>query len=353
MIAFDDDEKKLAEAQAAGIKTQDLRELDWSTIAALVLAPGVPLTHPAPHWTAALARKANVEIIGDIELFCRERAKSGSAMSAHRHHRHQRQIDHHRADRASASTAPAATPRWAAISACRCWRSSRSRPAASTCWRCRPIRSISRPRCKPRSAFCSTSRKTISTATAAWRIMPPSRSGWWRSVETGGTAVIGVDDDWTRAAADRIERAGKTSRARVGRRRRCATGSTPRAAASCAPPAARRSRWRNSPASAACAAQHNAQNAAPRIAACLALGLELPAIQKGLASFPGLAHRMQQVGPQGQRAVRQRLEGDQRRFRRQGAGELPRYFLDRRRQAEDRRHRRASPNSSRASARPI
>ena len=29
-------------------------------------------------------------------------------------------------------------------------------------------------------------------------------------VEAGGTAVIGVDDRWTRAAADRIERAGKT-----------------------------------------------------------------------------------------------------------------------------------------------
>ena len=43
--------------------------------AALVLAPGVPLTHPA----AALDRRAwrarpGVEIIGDIELFCRERA---------------------------------------------------------------------------------------------------------------------------------------------------------------------------------------------------------------------------------------------------------------------------------------
>ena len=36
----------------------------------------MPLTHPAPHWSAALARQANVEIIGDIELFCRERAKA-------------------------------------------------------------------------------------------------------------------------------------------------------------------------------------------------------------------------------------------------------------------------------------
>ena len=76
VIAFDDNEKSVAEAQAAGIATQDLRELDWSSVAALVLAPGVPLTHPAPHWAAALARQANVEIIGDIELFSRERAKA-------------------------------------------------------------------------------------------------------------------------------------------------------------------------------------------------------------------------------------------------------------------------------------
>jgi UDP-N-acetylmuramoylalanine--D-glutamate ligase len=55
---------------------EDLRDADWSRFAALVLAPGVPLTHPEPHWTVAKARAAGVEIIGDIELFCRERAKS-------------------------------------------------------------------------------------------------------------------------------------------------------------------------------------------------------------------------------------------------------------------------------------
>src|SRR5204862_6591881 len=41
----------------------------------LVLAPGVPLTHPAPHWTVGLARNAAVEVIGDIELYCRERRR--------------------------------------------------------------------------------------------------------------------------------------------------------------------------------------------------------------------------------------------------------------------------------------
>jgi UDP-N-acetylmuramoylalanine--D-glutamate ligase len=41
---------------------------------------------------------------------------------------------------------------------------------------------------------------------------------------------------------------------------------------------------------------HNAQNAACATAAALALGLTPKAIQAGMRSFPGLAHRMEEVG---------------------------------------------------------
>jgi UDP-N-acetylmuramoylalanine--D-glutamate ligase len=75
VVAFDDDVKKVAQAADAGIGTADLRGLDWSRIAALILTPGVPLTHPQPHWSAQLAQRAGVEIVGDVELFCRERRK--------------------------------------------------------------------------------------------------------------------------------------------------------------------------------------------------------------------------------------------------------------------------------------
>ena len=44
---------------------------------------------------------------------------------------------------------------------------------------------------------------------------------------------------------------------------------------------------------------HNAQNAACAVAACVALGIDLVTVQDGLASFPGLAHRMQQIGSKG------------------------------------------------------
>src|SRR5262249_45950611 len=73
VIGWDDSVDAVAKATSAGIPTADLRQGDWSRISAFVLAPGVPLTHPAPHWTVALARAAAVEVIGDIELFCRER----------------------------------------------------------------------------------------------------------------------------------------------------------------------------------------------------------------------------------------------------------------------------------------
>ncbi len=77
VVAFDDSAASVAKAQEAGLTTRDLHELDWSNVAALVLAPGVPLTYPEPHWTVKLAHEAGVEIIGDIELFCREFEKSG------------------------------------------------------------------------------------------------------------------------------------------------------------------------------------------------------------------------------------------------------------------------------------
>ncbi len=75
VVCFDDDADRVAQGAAGGLETMDLRDLDWSGVEALVLAPGVPLTHPAPHWTVVLAREAGVEIIGDVELFCRERRR--------------------------------------------------------------------------------------------------------------------------------------------------------------------------------------------------------------------------------------------------------------------------------------
>lgn len=79
LTVWDDSAAAVRQAEAEGLTAQDLRAADWRGVKALILAPGVPLTHPKPHWSAALAARAGAEIIGDIELFCREYVLSGSA----------------------------------------------------------------------------------------------------------------------------------------------------------------------------------------------------------------------------------------------------------------------------------
>jgi UDP-N-acetylmuramoylalanine--D-glutamate ligase len=76
VFAWDDTPKAREAAEAAGLPLSDLAEADWQRFAALVLAPGIALTNPAPHWSVKRARAAGVEVIGDIELFFRERARN-------------------------------------------------------------------------------------------------------------------------------------------------------------------------------------------------------------------------------------------------------------------------------------
>ncbi|ACK52372.1 UDP-N-acetylmuramoylalanine/D-glutamate ligase [Methylocella silvestris BL2] len=75
VYVWDDNEHAREKARAAGLRIENLASVDWRGFSALVLSPGVPLTHPAPHWTVVKAREAGVEVIGDIELFCRERRR--------------------------------------------------------------------------------------------------------------------------------------------------------------------------------------------------------------------------------------------------------------------------------------
>ena len=101
VVAFDDDAQSVAKANAAGIPTADLHSIDWSRIAALVLAPGVPLTHPAPHWVAELARKAGDRSDRRHRAVLPRAPKPGAGCALRRHHRHQRQIDDDGAHRPS------------------------------------------------------------------------------------------------------------------------------------------------------------------------------------------------------------------------------------------------------------
>jgi len=67
------DEKPAAREAALveGFEVVDLNSADWTQFDALMQSPGVPLTHPEPHWTVTKAKAAGVEVLGDIELFAR------------------------------------------------------------------------------------------------------------------------------------------------------------------------------------------------------------------------------------------------------------------------------------------
>jgi UDP-N-acetylmuramoylalanine--D-glutamate ligase len=114
-------------------------------------------------------------------------------------------------------------------------------------------------------------------------------------VPAQGTAIVGVDDEWCRAVADRLPQSSRRV-VRVSVRHPLTDGiyvedrRIMRAVAGNAVPIAEIGGIGS------LRGQHNAQNAACASAAALALGLSPDAIQAGLRSFPGLAHRMEEVG---------------------------------------------------------
>lgn len=73
--SWDDSETARANAEAAGVHLDDLNRRDWGDIAALVLSPGIPLTHPKPHRMVELAQSVGAPVVGDIELFARTLAE--------------------------------------------------------------------------------------------------------------------------------------------------------------------------------------------------------------------------------------------------------------------------------------
>ncbi len=77
VLAWDDTEEARNRAIASGIAIADLSLTDLSDVSSLVLSPGVPLTHPEPHPIARRARASGIEVIGDTELFFREIAARG------------------------------------------------------------------------------------------------------------------------------------------------------------------------------------------------------------------------------------------------------------------------------------
>jgi UDP-N-acetylmuramoylalanine--D-glutamate ligase len=82
VTAWDDSETSREKAKAQGIPLRDFDQLDFRGFNHLILSPGVPLTHPEPHWTVKKARAAGVDVLGDTEVFQREIAGTGARLVA-------------------------------------------------------------------------------------------------------------------------------------------------------------------------------------------------------------------------------------------------------------------------------
>jgi UDP-N-acetylmuramoylalanine--D-glutamate ligase len=297
VIAYDDDDKRIADAKSAGLTTQNLRELEWSKVAALVLAPGVPLTHPTPHWSVVLARKAGVAVIGDIELFCRERVKSGTSCPV---------VAITGTNGKSTTTALTAHLLKSAgrdvqmggnigvpVLALEPFKAGRIYVLEVSSYQIDLAPSL-----EPTVGVLLNVSEDHLDRHGTMENYAAIKERLLANIERNGTAVIDIDDRYTRDAADRIDRTGKNVvrvsvvspipngyYAEGSRILRAKAGQTHEVARLTGIGSLR--------------GVHNAQNAASAIAVCVALGIDLGAIQKGLASFPGLAHRMQEVGRKG------------------------------------------------------
>jgi UDP-N-acetylmuramoylalanine--D-glutamate ligase len=297
VIGYDDNAQSVAKAAAAGIPTADLRTIDWSKVAALVLAPGVPLTHPVPHWTVDLAHKASVEVIGDIELFCRERRKlapdspfvaitgtngksTTTALIAHL--AASAGMDAQLGGNIGTAILSLAPPRADRVHVIEC--SSYQIDLA--------------PTLDPSVGILINLSEDHLDRHGAMEHYAAVKERLVAGVPEGGTAIVGVDDDWCRQIASRLEDAGK-SVIRISAWQELTSGIY----------VSQQRVMRTNGVDAEQIAElggigslrgvHNAQNAACATAAALALGFEPKAIQAGLRSFPGLAHRMEEIGRRG------------------------------------------------------
>jgi len=294
VAAWDDNAASRAAAAEAGIAIVDLAAADWRGFDALVLAPGVPLTHPEPHWTVRRAEAAGIEIIGDIEIFCRERRRhvpdapfvaitgtngksTTTALIAHILSAAGRDVQlGGNIGVPVLSLEPPGTGRYHVVEV---------------------------------SSFQIDLAPSLDPTVGLLLNLTPDhldRHGTFaryaglkeRLVANARTAVIAVDDDHTQAIADRIEQAGRTV-VRVSARRPLARGVFADGARLFLADDGAVRPFASLDGIGSLRGEHNAQNAAAAVAALRALGIPDAAIVAGLASFPGLAHRMEQVGRRG------------------------------------------------------
>jgi len=299
VVGFDDNAQGVAKANAAGIPTADLHAIDWSRIAALLLAPGVPLTHPAPHWVVQRAREAGVEIIGDIELFCRERARQAPgapfvAITGTNGKSTTTALIGHLVASAGMDAQIGGNIGTAILSL--------EPPAASLVKslrvhviECSSYQIDLAPSLDPSVGILINLSEDHLDRHGTMAHYASVKERLVAGVPRDGTAIVGVDDEWCSAIAERLAPSGKRL-VRVSVRHELADGMYAVGAHIIRAKDGSNAAIADLSGIGSLRGVHNAQNAACAVAAALALGLDPATIQAGLRSFPGLAHRMEQVG---------------------------------------------------------
>ncbi|MCM2454086.1 UDP-N-acetylmuramoyl-L-alanine--D-glutamate ligase [Rhizobium sp. CG4] len=294
VVAYDDNPDSTAKAAAEGITVADLRTVHWPSLAAFVLAPGVPLTHPKPHWTVELARAAGVEIIGDVELFVRERRAHSPDCPF------------------IAITGTNGKSTTTALIAHILRASGRDTQLGGNIGTA--VLTLDPPKAERYYVVeCSSYQIDLTptlnpTAGLLLNLTPDhlDRHGTIqhygevkeRLVAGSNTAVIGVDDSYCALIADRVERAGVKVQ-RISKRNVVAEGLYAQDSQIMLAQGGTSSLFVDLDGVQTLRGSHNAQNAAAAIAACLAVGVSADDIRAGLKTFPGLKHRMQPVARRG------------------------------------------------------
>ena len=294
IVAFDDDAASIAKASAGGIPTADLRQVDWAKIAALVLAPGVSLTHPAPHWVVQFARKANVEVIGDVELFCRERRQHAPsapfvAITGTNGKSTTTALIAHLTAAAGMDAQLGGNIGTAILSLA---------PPSTDCVHvieCSSYQIDLAPSLDPSVGVLINLSEDHLDRHGTMENYAAVKERLVRGVPDDGTAIIGVDDERCEKIAARLVQAGKRVM-RISVRRKLKDGLYVESGRILRAQDGQSSLIAELGGIGSLRGLHNAQNAACAAAATLALGLEPAAIQAGLRSFPGLVHRMEEVG---------------------------------------------------------
>ena len=298
VIAGDDSADNVAKAAQAGFITADLRTVSWANFAALMLTPGVPLTHPAPHWSVLKAREAGVEVIGDIELFCRERRRHAPdapfvAITGTNGKSTTTALIAHLMKVAGYDTQMGGNIGTAILSL-------------------EPPR-MGRVHVIEMSSYQIDLTPSLDPSVGILLNVSEDHIDRHGTLEhyaavkerlVAGVQAAGHRDRRRRRRLlpqhRRPARSGRQARgAHLRARIRWPTASMSSARPSCAPPAARAARSRGIGGIGSLRGLHNAQNAACAAACALALGVGRDVLQNGLRSFPGLAHRMEQVGRRG------------------------------------------------------